>query len=67
MTTLLNYLKDLEDSFKLDCSSEDLKIDDEAKRCYKQLKKLRSHTKKHINFLYKFGFMTKWERDRLWK
>ena len=52
---LLNFQQDLEDTFTLDCSPEDVKQDKEAYKLYKKLKKQRKYidkikriTDKHI-------------------
>lgn len=57
MTKFLEYQKDLEDAFKLDCSEEDLKKDKDAKRCFKVIKKYRKQTQRYYDFLCKFGFV----------
>lgn len=57
MTKFLEYQKDLEDAFKLDCSEEDLKTDKDAKRCFKVIKKYRKQTQRYYDFLCKFGFV----------
>ena len=57
MNNFSNYVKDLEDTFCLDCSNEDLATNEEAKRCYKYIKKYRKQAKKHNEFLCKFGFI----------
>lgn len=64
MTKFLNYQRDLEDAFKLDCSEEDLKTDKEAKKCYKQLKRYRKHTKRYHKFLRKMGFISDYKYKR---
>ena len=55
ITKLLNFQQDLEDSFLLDCSLEDVKQNKEAYKLYKKLKKQRKYvdkikriTEKHI-------------------
>ena len=50
---LLDYSQSLEDVFRLDCSYEDLKTDKEARRCYRQLEKIRKCTVKYYDFLCK--------------
>lgn len=55
MIKFLKYQQDLEDSFKLDCSKEDLKADKEAKRCYKVLRKYSRNTRKYYKYLCKIG------------
>lgn len=57
MIKFLEYQQDLEDSFKLDCSNEDLKTDKEAKRCYKVLKKYRKRTNEYYNYLRRNGMV----------
>lgn len=46
ITKLLNYQQDLEDSFKLDCSPEDIESNKEASKLYKKLKKSRKYIDK---------------------
>ena len=43
---LLNYQRDLEYSFTLDCSTEDIKQNKEATKLYKKLKKSRKYVDK---------------------
>ena len=43
ITKLLNYQQELEDTFRLDCSSEDLNIFKEAHMTYKKIRKSRKY------------------------
>ena len=43
---LLSYQQELEDSFRLDCSPEDLDIFKEARVCYKKIRKSRKYVNK---------------------
>ena len=49
------YINDLESSFRLDCSDEDIKTDKEAKQTYKMLQKLKKKTRDFDSFLCKQG------------
>lgn len=40
ITNTTDYFNELLDQFSLDCSPEDLKEDPEARKCFKQLKRL---------------------------
>ena len=53
---LLNYQRDLEDSFALDCSPEDIKQSKEATKLHKQLKKSRKYIDKIKNITDKLMF-----------
>ena len=45
ITNTTDYFNELLDQFSLDCSPEDLKVDPEAKKCFKQLKSLKRQLK----------------------
>lgn len=64
MTKFLNYQRDLEDAFKLDCSEEDLKTDKDARECYKQIKKYKKRTKEYYKFLCEMGFESDYKYRR---
>ena len=46
ITKLLNYQQELEDSFRLDCSPEDVDIFKEAYVTYKKIRKSRKYIDK---------------------
>lgn len=46
ITKLLNHQQELEDSFRLDCSAEDVETNKEAYKLYKKLKKQRKYVDK---------------------
>ena len=50
---LVEHQRDVEDSFKLDCSFEDVKTDKEAYKLYKKLKKQRKYVDKIIKITNK--------------
>ena len=52
----LNYINDLESSFRLDCSADDIKNNKEAKKCSKVIKKIRKKTNAFYRFIRKQGF-----------
>ena len=56
MKTLMGYINDLESSFRLDCSADDIKNDKEAKKCAKVIKKIRMTINAFYRFLLKQGF-----------
>lgn len=64
MTKFTEYLRDLEDSFKLDCNEEDVRKDKDAKKCYKVLKKYRKNTDKYYKFLCKVGLARNFKKER---
>ncbi len=66
MDSFIEYQKDLEDAFKLDCSEEDIRTDKEAKRCFKMLKKSRRRAEKYRSFLCKCGFISKYRKKKKW-
>ena len=54
-SNIFNYVQDLEDAFALDCSKEDLGTSEEAKKCFKQIRKIRRRTNGFYKFLVKIG------------
>lgn len=64
MTKFTEYMRDLEDAFKLDCNEEDVRNDKTAKQCYKVLKKCRRKTDKFNKFLCKVGLARNFEKER---
>lgn len=53
MKTLMGFINDLEQAFRLDCSSDDIKNNKEAKKCYKVIRKIRKKTDGFYGFLNK--------------
>lgn len=64
MTKFTEYMRDLEDAFKLDCNEEDVREDKTAKQCYKVLKKCRKKANKFHKFLCKVGLARNIEKER---
>lgn len=52
---ILDYIEDLEYTFRLDCSDEDIKTNKEAKQTYKILQKIKKKAKNFETFIDKQG------------
>ena len=59
---LNGYTQSLTDTFRLDCSSDDLKSSKEARDCYKRVRKIQKQSKKYRDFLSKQEVL--WVRDK---
>lgn len=58
------YARSLGDTFRLDCSLDDLKSSKEARNCYKRVRKIQKRTAKYYDFLSKQEVLRVRDKDK---